>query len=86
MTLARFVKTSRAFPFARAADKIRPMSDPLFEGLNEAQASAVMHKDGPLMIVAGAGTGKTTVLTRRYAHLLSQEGISSENILALTFT
>lgn len=63
-----------------------PMSDPLFEGLNEAQASAVMHKDGPLMIVAGAGTGKTTVLTRRYAHLLSQEGISSENILALTFT
>jgi DNA helicase-2/ATP-dependent DNA helicase PcrA len=62
------------------------MSDPLFEGLNEAQASAVMHKDGPLMIVAGAGTGKTTVLTRRYAHLLSQEGISSENILALTFT
>ncbi len=62
------------------------MSEMLFEGLNEAQASAVMHKDGPLMIVAGAGTGKTTVLTRRYAHLLSQEGISSENILALTFT
>jgi DNA helicase-2/ATP-dependent DNA helicase PcrA len=62
------------------------MSDPLFEGLNEAQASAVMHKDGPLMIVAGAGTGKTTVLTRRYAHLLAQEGMTSEHILALTFT
>ncbi len=61
------------------------MSD-LFEGLNEAQLSAVQHGDGPLLIVAGAGTGKTTVLTRRYAHLLSQDGISTENILALTFT
>jgi len=62
------------------------MTDPLFEGLNDAQATAVMHKDGPLMIVAGAGTGKTTVLTRRYAHLLGQEGMSSDQILALTFT
>ncbi len=62
------------------------MSDTLFEGLNESQAAAVMHGSGPLLIVAGAGTGKTTVLTRRYAHLLSQEGITTENLLALTFT
>lgn len=62
------------------------MNESLFVGLNEAQASAVMHTDGPLMIVAGAGTGKTTVLTRRYAHLLAQEGMSSEQIIALTFT
>ncbi|MCC7522305.1 ATP-dependent helicase [Candidatus Uhrbacteria bacterium] len=61
------------------------MSD-LFEGLNQAQAAAVTHDTGPLLIVAGAGTGKTTVLTRRYAHLLAQEGMSTENILALTFT
>ena len=61
------------------------MSD-LFEGLNEAQRDAVSHGDGPLLIVAGAGTGKTTVLTRRYAHLLQQESVSTENLLALTFT
>ncbi len=53
--------------------------------LNEAQRSAVEYAGGPLLIVAGAGTGKTTVLTKRYGHLLSQ-GLTTENILALTFT
>lgn len=57
------------------------------EGLNDAQRAAVAHGGGPLLIVAGAGTGKTTVLTRRYAHLLSgAESLTTENILALTFT
>ncbi|MBP9762380.1 ATP-dependent helicase [Patescibacteria group bacterium] len=64
------------------------MSPPtnLLEGLNDAQLEAVTHGDGPLLIVAGAGTGKTTVLTRRYQHLLQEPGMSTESILALTFT
>jgi DNA helicase-2/ATP-dependent DNA helicase PcrA len=60
------------------------MQDYLRE-LNEPQREAVLHKDGPIMIVAGAGSGKTKVLTTRIAHLLSQ-GVSAFNILALTFT
>ncbi len=54
-------------------------------GLNERQKEAVLHKDGPLMIVAGAGSGKTKVLTTRIAHLMAQ-GVDAFHILALTFT
>ncbi|HLA52237.1 MAG TPA: UvrD-helicase domain-containing protein, partial [Flavitalea sp.] len=55
-------------------------------GLNERQLEAVLHKDGPLMIVAGAGSGKTKVLTTRIAHLMAYHGVDAFNILALTFT
>ena len=58
----------------------------LLEGLNDAQRQAVTHGEGPLLIVAGAGTGKTTVLTRRYQALLQQPGLTTQSILALTFT
>jgi len=54
--------------------------------LNEPQRQAVTHKDGPIMIIAGAGSGKTKVLTTRIAHLLGHHHVDSFNILALTFT
>src|SRR6187402_541207 len=54
-------------------------------GLNDKQREAVLHVDGPLMIVAGAGSGKTKVLTTRVAHLMAN-GVDAFNILTLTFT
>src|SRR6266576_2383704 len=54
--------------------------------LNEEQQQAVTHGDGPLLIIAGAGTGKTTVITQRIQHLILEKEISPSNILALTFT
>ncbi len=56
------------------------------QGLNEQQKDAVLHKDGPIMIVAGAGSGKTKVLTTRIAHLMAKHEVDAFNILALTFT
>lgn len=56
------------------------------KGLNERQCEAVLTTNGPLMIVAGAGSGKTKVLTTRIAHLMAEKKVDAFNILALTFT
>jgi DNA helicase-2/ATP-dependent DNA helicase PcrA len=61
-------------------------TDRVLEGLTPSQSAAVLHEGGPLLILAGAGTGKTTVLTRRIAHLISSKKARPEEILALTFT
>jgi len=62
------------------------MAGGILDGLNQGQREAVTHDTGPLLIVAGAGTGKTTVITRRIAHLIAQGKARPEEILALTFT
>ncbi len=62
------------------------MAERIFDGLNRAQREAVAHDTGPLLIVAGAGTGKTTVITRRIAWLIGHGKARPEEILALTFT
>ncbi len=61
------------------------MTSPFLDGLNSAQQQAVTHGDGPLLIVAGAGTGKTRTLACRVAHLI-ERGVPAQRILLLTFS
>lgn len=70
----------------RRSGRRGPSREQLLDGLNEPQREAVVHEGPPLLVVAGAGSGKTRVLTRRIAWLVSQRGAHPGSILAITFT
>ena len=58
----------------------------LIDSLNDRQKEAVVNTDGPMLILAGAGSGKTKVLTTKVAYLIEEKNIDPSNILAITFT